>query len=437
MRAADLIYSKRQGNSHEPGEIEWLISQYVKGGIPDYQMSAWLMAVFFQGLETDELNALVQSMLHSGKTYDWSAIDGIKADKHSTGGVGDKVSLVLAPLASACGLRVPMVSGRGLGHTGGTLDKLESIPGFNVNITRSRIRRQLKKTGLAMWGQSDHFVPADKKLYALRDVTATVESIPLIVASIMSKKLGEGCDVLVLDIKVGNGAFMTRMSDARKLGRTMIDVGHAMGRKVAAIATDMDQPLGQAIGNSCEVIESIEFLKGRVQDDLRSVTFRLTGQMLILGGVVANQREANHMMQKAIDDGTALGKFRQLISDQDGDPSVIDDDRQLPMAPRKAVIEAPRSGWISQFSTRDIGNAACILGAGRSAKDAVIDHGVSLWCHVSIGDHVEKGQPVFTARYRKPTAWRKSRELLDRSFVIKSRRQKPNRSILAEINPPE
>lgn len=418
MRAVDLIYAKREGAALDPQAIHWLIKEYSQGRVPDYQLSAWLMAVFFQGLEGAELSALTDAMMRSGEIHDFSAVEGVKADKHSTGGVGDKVSLILAPVAAACGLIIPMVAGRGLGHTGGTIDKLEAIPGFRTNLSQAEMRRQLKRIGVVITGQTDRFVPADKRLYALRDVTGTVESIPLIAASIMSKKLAEGCQALVLDVKVGDGAFMKDLRGARTLARTMIDIGQAMGRKMTALLTDMSQPTGYAVGNANEVVESIEGLKGNWPEDLKQITFALTARMLIMGGLARDEREAHRQMSRAIESGAALEKFRQMVEAQGGDPRFIDDPRRLPLAPREAAIQAPRSGWLSELGTRQIGVAAAMLGAGRTTKEDKIDPGVGLWLHAKLGQRVEKGQPILIARYRKQPAWEAARPLLEEAFTI-------------------
>ena len=434
MRAVDLIYAKRQGEALAPAAIEALIHACVKGTIPDYQLAAWLMAVFFRGLDERELSALTRAMMHSGEVFDLSAIPGVKADKHSTGGVGDKVSLILAPLAAACGLIVPMVAGRGLGHTGGTLDKLESIAGYNVQLNGAQLRRQLKKIGVAIVGQTDRFVPADKKLYALRDVTATVESIPLIAASIMSKKMAEGCEALLLDIKVGNGAFMKDLASARLLGRTMIGIGRALGRKVAALITDMNQPTGQAIGNANEVAESIAALQGRWPEDLKEITLALTARLLILAGQAKDEADAQGQMERAIASGAALDKFRALVEAQGGDPRLIDHPERLPLAPKEAVIAAPRAGTLAALDTRAIGVAAAILGAGRATRDAPIDPGVGVWLKARLGERVERGQPIFTVRYRKPGLWDQARPMLEGAITIGDKPGRKRKLILERLD---
>lgn len=433
MRAVDLIYAKRMGEALAPGSIRHLIHDYVAGGVPDYQMAAWLMAVYFQGLSGEELQALTEAMMRSGDIFDFSSVPAVKADKHSTGGVGDKVSLILAPLAAACGLAVPMIAGRGLGHTGGTIDKLEAIPGFRTRLTQSEIERLLGSVGAVIAAQTDQFVPADKKLYALRDVTATVESIPLIAASIMSKKLAEGADALILDVKVGDGAFMKDEPSARRLAETMIGIGRSMKRKVEALLTDMNQPTGWAVGNANEVIESIECLKGNWPADLKEVTLALTARMLIMGGVATSEAEARAMMERTLGSGAALEKFRQMIEAQGGEPRVIDDYGLLPTAPEEAVITAPRAGWVAGFRARQIGVAAAILGAGRRTKEDAIDPGVGVWAHAKIGDRVEKGQPVFTVRYRQASLWAEAEKMLMESLFISEEPTAPATLILAEL----
>ncbi|OPZ06675.1 MAG: Pyrimidine-nucleoside phosphorylase [candidate division BRC1 bacterium ADurb.BinA292] len=433
MRAVDLIHAKRQGERLDAEAIRWLIGEYVRDRIPDYQLAAWLMAVFFRGLDGDELAALTDAMLRSGEIFDWSGIEGVKADKHSTGGVGDKVSLALAPLAAACGLIVPMVSGRGLGHTGGTLDKLEAIPGFKVNLTRAQMRRQLARLGVAMMGQTDRFVPADKRLYALRDVTATVESIPLIAASIMSKKLAEGADVLVLDIKVGSGAFMKTTREARLLGRTMIEIGRKMNRRVAALLTDMNQPLGRAVGHSNEVCEAIELLRGGGPPDLKEVTWALTARMLTLAGLARDAAAARERLDAAVASGAALDRFRRMIEWQQGDPRVVDDARRLPWARREAVVPAPATGWLTRIDTRQIGLALAALGGGRRTKEDRIDYGVGIDVERRLGDRAERGEPLFRVHYRKQRDWETARRMLTAAVTISEPRKRPPRLIMEEL----
>lgn len=433
MNAVELIIRKREGQALDAEEIRWLIREYVRVRVPDYQMSAWLMAAFLRGLNSDELVALTDAMMHSGEVFDWSAIPGPKSDKHSTGGVGDKVSLILAPLAAACGLVVPMVAGRGLGHTGGTLDKLNSIPGFSVNPDRRRIATLLRRSGVVIAGQTADFVPADWRMYALRDVTGTVESIPLIAASIMSKKLAEGCESLVLDVKVGNGAFMTDRRRARELARTMIDIGTRMGRRVTALLTDMNQPTGRAVGNANEMREAIDCLHGKWPDDLRTVTLALTAEMLMMGGLAKTRDEADVLMQRALDSGTALEKLREIIENQGGDPRVVDRPSLLSLARKRDVIVAPRTGWLTAFDTRGIGLAAGVLGAGRQHKEDAIDYGVGLWLEAKIGDFVETGQPIFLVAHRGGRRWEEARRRLAQCFTIGNDKPRSPRTILERI----
>ena len=392
MTVYELIKAKRDGRELSRSEIESLVSCYVTGVIPDYQMSAFLMAVWFRGMTGDETVHLTQAIMNSGRVLDLSAVTGPKIDKHSTGGVGDKVSLALAPMVAACGVKVPMVSGRGLGHTGGTLDKLESIPGFRTNLTGREFRRNLQKVGCAMMGAGTELAPADRKLYALRDVTATVDSIPLIASSIMAKKMAEGIDALVLDVTTGNGAFMVRPSDARRLARTMIEIGATMGKRVTALVTDMSQPLGRAVGNALEVIESIELLKGHGEPDLTEVTFALGEEMLVLAEMAASHNVARAKLRSVVVDGSALGLFRKLIRFQGGDESVVDDYARLPTARCVLKCRAPESGFVQQMDTFRIGMLGVQLGAGRQRTEDRIDPAVGFWFRKKTGERVERGE---------------------------------------------
>jgi pyrimidine-nucleoside phosphorylase len=357
------------------------------------------MAIFFRGLSPVELGAWARAMLESGEVLDLSDLPGIKVDKHSTGGVGDKVSLSLAPLAAACGVPVPMISGRGLGHTGGTLDKLESIPGFKVNLSVADYRRLVRDVGACLIGQTATLAAADKKLYALRDVTATVDCIPLIASSIMSKKLAEGIDALVLDVKVGSGAFMKTAEDARTLARTMIAIGAQMKRKVVALLTDMDQPLGRAIGNSLEVEEAIAVLRGSAPADLTEITLALTAEMLVLGGKAKDEAGARKLLQKSISDGSALKKLEEIIAAQGGDPRVVGDLSVLPQAKSRAVVAALRYGFVTGIDSEVVGLAAMALGAGRERVDSVIDHAVGFMLEKKVGERVAAGEPLVTVHY--------------------------------------
>ncbi|MCI0571624.1 MAG: thymidine phosphorylase [Myxococcaceae bacterium] len=394
MTPYELIKAKREGRELAPGQVAAFIAGYTAGTIPDYQMSALLMAVFFRGLSSAELAAWTEAMLHSGEVLDLSDIPGLKVDKHSTGGVGDKVSLSLAPLAAACGVKVPMISGRGLGHTGGTLDKLESIPGFRVDLSVADYRRLVATVGACLIGQTATLAPADRKLYALRDVTATVDCIPLIASSIMSKKLAEGIDALVLDVKVGSGAFMKRIEDARTLARTMIDIGRRMGRTVIALLTDMDQPLGNAVGNALEVVEAVEMLRGRGPHDYTEVTLALTAEMLVLGGQARDEEEARARLKQAIADGSAVGKLKEIVAAQGGDARAIDDFRLLPQASATTEVPSPGAGFVGAIDTEAVGLAAVALGAGRERTDSRIDPSVGFTLLKKVGDRVQLGEPL-------------------------------------------
>jgi len=396
MRAYEIIHRKRDGQAIPAGEIAALIRGFTDGEIPDYQMAAFCMAVFFRGMDGAEVEALTRAMLESGDVLDLSAIPGCKVDKHSTGGVGDKISLPLAPLVAACGVRVPMVSGRGLGHTGGTLDKLEAIPGFRVDLPVDRFRAQVAELGCCLIGQTDRIAPADRRLYALRDVTATVESIPLIAGSIMSKKLAEGIDALVLDVKVGSGAFMKTLEDARRLATTLAGIGHGMGKRVSALLTDMSQPLGRAVGNALEVRESIELLRGGGPADARALTVELGAEMLLLGGVAATLVEARGAIEAAIADGRGLERFRRVVAAQGGDPAVVDDPSRLPSSTMLRDVLAPSAGVVETIDTEGVGLAAMALGAGRARVEDRIDPAAGIVVHKKLGDRVERGEPLCT-----------------------------------------
>ncbi len=399
MRPYELIKAKRDGQPLEPAAIREFIAAFTRGDVPDYQMSAMCMAVFFRGLSKAELGAWTEAMLRSGEVLDLSETPGIKVDKHSTGGVGDKVSLSLAPLAAACGVPVPMISGRGLGHTGGTLDKLESIPGFRVDLSVADYRRLVREVGACLIGQTATLAPADKKLYALRDVTATVDCLPLIASSIMSKKLAEGIDALVLDVKTGSGAFMKKLEDSRALARTMIDIGTAMNRKVTALLTDMDQPLGRAVGNALEVIEAVDMLRGQAPEDYTEVTLALTAEMLVLGGKAATAQEARQRLKRAVEDGSALRKLKEIVQAQGGDPRAIDDYALLPRARATEDVVAPTEGFVTGIDTEAVGLAAVALGAGRQRVDSRIDPAVGFTLLRKVGEPVRAGEPVVRVHY--------------------------------------
>jgi pyrimidine-nucleoside phosphorylase len=394
----DIIIRKRDGGRLSRDEIEFFARGVADGRFADYQATALLMAIFWRGLDAEETAWLTDAMLRSGEVIDLADVPGPKVDKHSTGGVGDKVSLILAPLAAACGVNVPMMSGRGLGHTGGTLDKLEAIPGFRVGLEVGEFRAILRRHGLAMIGQTPQVVPADRKLYALRDVTGTVECIPLICASIMSKKLAEGIDSLVLDVKSGRGAFMKRKEDALALAHAMVAVGRAAGKPVVAQLTAMDEPLGRCAGHTTEVIESIECLRGRGPADLMEVTYALTGHMLVLGGVARDPADARTRMDAALADGSALGKFRAMCEAQGGDPRVVDDYALLPAARLQQELRAGADahGYVAAVDALTCGHAIMALGGGRAAVTDKVDHAVGLSDLVKVGEPVAPGTRLCT-----------------------------------------
>lgn len=372
-------------------EIAYIVDKFTKGEIPDYQMAIFLASVYFNGMNFEEIAHLTSAMMHSGEVLNLSSVSGIKVDKHSTGGVGDKVSLILAPLVASCGVVVPMISGRGLGHTGGTLDKLESIPGFRTALDAEEFIKILKQTGVAIIGQTEKIVPADKKLYALRDATNTVASIPLIASSIMSKKLTEGIDGLVLDVKTGNGAFMQKLKDAKLLARTMIEIGKRLNKKVVAVITDMNQPLGRTVGNALEVEESVSALKGDGGEDLMEVTYELGACMLLLAGKAKKKEDAKRVLKKKILTGEGLKKFKEMVESQSGDSSVTDGG-SLQKAKYKIAVESEESGYVKTIDTLKIGSIACSLGAGRMKLNDRIDHSVGLTIEKKISKKVKKGE---------------------------------------------
>lgn len=394
MNMYEIIGRKRDRHKLTPSEIDYFVSGYVQGLIPDYQASALLMAVFLNGMDEEETFSLTRSMMNSGQVLDLKSVRGIKVDKHSTGGVGDKVSLILAPLVAACGVKVPMMSGRGLGHTGGTLDKLESIPGFRTDLPLKRFVSNLKEAGVCMIGQTKEIAPADKKLYALRDVTATVDSIPLIASSIMSKKLAEGADAFVFDVKAGSGAFMPGRKEALLLARTLTKIAKRFKKRAVALITDMNQPLGETVGNSIEVIEAIHALKGKAPGDLMDVTMALSARMLVLGKKAKNLKDAKTRLNQAIRTGKALDKFREMIKKQGGNPNVVIDFGLLPWARFKLLVTAKTEGWVHSIDTRRIGLCAVMLGAGREKLDSSIDPGAGLLIKKKVGDAVCKGDAL-------------------------------------------
>ena len=394
MNPVELIRKKREGTALTKQELEEFISQYVAGAVPDYQMSAFLMAVYFRGMNGEETATFTDVMLHSGQVVDLSHISGIKVDKHSTGCVGDKVSLILAPMVAACGVPVPMISGRGLGHTGGTLDKLESIPGFRTDFSIDEYKRIIGETGLVMIGQTREIAPADKKMYALRDVTATVESIPLIAGSIMSKKLAEGIDALVLDVKTGNGAFMQKYDDSLALAKALVGIGNRMGKKTLGFITDMSQPLGFMIGNWLEVVESVDCLRGKNVPDLMEVTYVLGGAMLWLGGKASSIEDGMKQCKSAVYSGKAYEKFLQVVECQGGDVSFVENPAKFVHARRTLEVSSNREGYIAWCDTMKIGLLSIDLGAGRKKVDDVIDPAAGITLRKKMGDRVQMGEVI-------------------------------------------
>lgn len=394
LRMVDVIEKKRNGGLLTKEEITFFINGYTEGTIPDYQVSALLMAVYFKGMTAEEQAYLTMAMVESGDQIDLSAIEGIKVDKHSTGGVGDTTTLILAPLVAACGVPVAKMSGRGLGHTGGTLDKLEAMEGFHIELTNEQFVQQVNKLKLAVIGQSGNLTPADQKIYALRDVTATVDSIPLIASSIMSKKIAAGADAIVLDVKTGEGAFMKTIEDSKALAEAMVAIGHEVGRQTMAIISDMSQPLGNAIGNALEIVEAIETLKGKGPEDLTELCLVLGSQMVVLGGKAKTLEEARMMLENVIKDGSALELFGELIEAQGGNKALIHDTTLLPTAKFQIPVKAKRAGYITEMQADDIGIAAMVLGAGRATKEDEIDLAVGIVLEKKIGDAVEEGEPI-------------------------------------------
>ena len=418
MRVVDVIRKKRDGQELSRAEIESLIEGYTRGTIPDYQVAAWLMAGVLRGFTRQETAALTEAMLHSGEVLDLSEFSPKKVDKHSTGGVGDKTSLVLAPVVAAGGLLVPMISGRGLGHTGGTLDKLESIPGFNVHLSLAEFRRVLRGCGCSMMGQTEQIAPADRKLYALRDVTGTVESPNLICASIMSKKLAEGIDALLLDVKTGSGAFVKREEQAELLAELMVETGERMGKRVVALITDMDQPIGHKVGNALEVDEVLEILRGNGPSDLRQLCLELAAWMFQLGGVSDGLAEGRKIAAQLIDSGRGLEKFREMVELQGGDLSVIDHPAKLPRASGSQEILSPAKGFVAAIESEGIGIAGVILGGGRERKEDSVDPSVGIVLHKKVGDAVGHGEPLATLYYNSEPRAARARPLIEQSYRI-------------------
>lgn len=433
MRVVDLIRHKRDGHELSREEISTIVAGYTKGDIPDYQIAALLMAIVWRRMSGLELAALTEAMLHSGDVLSFPELPGKKVDKHSTGGVGDKTSLILAPIVAAAGLYVPMISGRGLGHTGGTLDKLESIPGFNVNLSLPDFRRVLKECGCGLIGQTAEIAPADKKLYALRDVTGTVESPFLICASIMSKKLAEGIDALVLDVKTGSGAFMKKKEDAIFLAELMVETGARMGKKMVALITDMDQPLGNMVGNALEIEECIDVLNGKGPEDLRELSLQLSAWMFYLGERTKTVEEGYKLAAEAIASGCAREKFREIIKLQGGDPGVIDDPKRLPQVQHKINFTATHPGFVASMDCERIGTASVVLGGGREKKEDAVDPAVGLVLHKKVGDEVAQGDALCTVHYNSDQRLEEALALLRSGYHLAPVAPETPRTLIHQI----
>ncbi|MBE3554210.1 MAG: pyrimidine-nucleoside phosphorylase [Thermicanus sp.] len=425
MRMIDLIEKKREGYPLTEEEIRFFVDGVTKESIPDYQISALLMAIYFQGMNEEETALLTSCMANSGETVDLRPIPGKKVDKHSTGGVGDKISLIVGPLVASIGVPVAKMSGRGLGHTGGTLDKLESIPGFRISLSREEFIQTVKEVGLSIVGQTGNLVPADKKLYALRDVTATVESIPLIASSIMSKKLASGADAILLDVKVGSGAFMKKEEDAHRLAEWMVKIGNHLGKKTVAVLTNMDQPLGFEVGNGNEIKEVIQVLKGESIPDLREISLTLASHMAVLGEAFTDLKQARLAVEKSLDTGEALEYFRRFVEAQGGDPSMIEDPEKLPTASYHTEVFAERNGYITKINAEKVGLTAMRLGAGREKKEDQIDHAAGVTLRKKIGDQVAMGEPLgILHSNQKPD--RETLALFQSSFQIEEKSPEPS-----------
>jgi pyrimidine-nucleoside phosphorylase len=418
MRAVDLIRTKRDGGQLDRAAIEWFVDGVTTGALPDYQASALLMAILIRGMTADETASLTDAMVRSGVRVEYPGLAAVPVDKHSTGGVGDKTSIVLAPLAAACGAVVPMMSGRGLGHTGGTLDKLESIPGFRTGLSLDELRDAVGRIGCALIGQTSEIAPADRKLYALRDVTGTVESIPLISASIMSKKIAEGIGGLVLDVKSGDGAFMKTHDDARRLAHSLVSIGEAAGVRTEALLTSMEAPLGREVGNANEIAECIATLKGHGPEDIEALSTELAARMLVVSGVERDPVEAAARVRRALTSGAGLEKLKAIVANQGGDPRVIDDPSRLPSTPDRDAVTAATTGMVSALKAEAIGRAAVLLGAGRDRLDAQIDPGVGLTIAAPVGTAVSAGDPVIIVHHRGGRGLPEARRLLESAITI-------------------
>jgi pyrimidine-nucleoside phosphorylase len=418
MRIVDLIRRKRDGHELTREEIQFIVRGYAQSQFPDYQMSAWLMAVLLRGMSGQEIATLTEAMLHSGITLDWSDLPGKKVDKHSTGGVGDKTSLILAPIVAAGGLFVPMISGRGLGHTGGTLDKLESIPGFNVNLAPERMREVLSHCGMVLVGQTDQIVPADKKMYALRDVTGTVESPALICASIMSKKIAEGINALVLDVKTGSGAFMKKEEDAVHLAELMVETGSRIGKHICALITDMDQPLGRYVGNALEVMECVEVMQGGGDAELRNLSVELAAWMFYLGEKTPSVSDGRRLSAELIASGAAFEKFCEVAKLQGGDEGALRNLKKLPQAKNRVDVRSQSAGFIQSINCEQVGVASLVLGGGREKKEDSIDPAVGMVLHKKLGDAIAKDEPICTLHYNSAARLKEAESLIHSAYEI-------------------
>jgi pyrimidine-nucleoside phosphorylase len=433
MSFVDVIAKKRDGHALSRDDISLFVTGITSGSVPDYQASALLMAIVLKGMTDEETAWLTDAMVRSGERVDLSDIPGVKVGKHSTGGVGDKVSIVLAPVAAACGVVVPKMSGRGLGHTGGTLDKMESIPGYRIGLTIAEFKEVLREVGTSIIGQTGTLAPADKRLYALRDVTATIESIPLISASVMSKKLAEGSNALVLDVKCGDGAFMKDVEQATSLARSMVAIGTAAGVRTEAFITDMDAPLGQAIGNALEIVECVDVLKGAGPKDLTEVVIRLASRMILLAGVETDAAAARQRAQTAIDSGTARERFARMIERQGGDPRIVDDYSRLPTAPGRETVAAERAGFVTRMRAEPLGRASNVLGAGRTRVGDPVDHAVGLVVLAKPGDRVERGDALIEIHHRDGVGLEAARALCGAALAIGDAPPPRREKVLAEV----
>jgi len=434
MKMTDIIMKKRDGETLSQDEITYFVDGYSKGDIPDYQAAAFLMACYFNELSYEETKALTEAMTYSGDVVDLSPISGVKADKHSTGGVADTTTLVLAPLVAACGLKLAKMSGRGLGHTGGTLDKLESIPGVSTAISMQDFIAQVNDIGVAVMGQTLSLCPADKKMYALRDVTATVNNIPLIASSIMSKKLAAGADVIVLDVKTGSGAFMKTLDDAKRLAKTMVEIGKLAGKKTIAMVTDMNQPLGRAIGNAMEVQEAVEILRGEREGDLKDVALDLASHLLTLGGIAKDKPQALQQLQQAIDDGSGVAKLKELIAAQGGNADAVDDFSLFDQPKITQDYLSPSDGVLAKIDTEKMGMASSVLGAGRAKKEDDIDYAVGIWVEKRLGEPVKKGEVLFKIYANDESKIKDARALLDEAVTISQEYNGKHQLVYAEID---